>query len=279
MENPPPSATEPTNTPQANTEPPSSLPSDNTPQPSDINLDDFIGTADDLKAMFKDGKLNGRFANMGELLDTLKNIDDKHANTVREMKEAEKLQTTEVQQTQEQLLAQQTRMNTINEIVPQFLENGMQLTDEMMTKLTEVGLTESEIKLGAYEMKDTLDSHHKIMGGKEHYDIVMEFHAQNMTPEQKIAFNSDIQSGKHSEALILGLQTLYEKNVGQTQPDDTGDRFRGNPATDTVKGYESKAELFKDKKYIDSPAGKRDPAAVAKYRAKLAITNPKVYNG
>ena len=253
---------------------PSNLPSDN----GELNLDGFTIT-DEMKAKFKDGKLNGRFETLEDVLTTLKSAEDKYANKVRELTDAEKATQTDIQKTQEQLQTEQKRTQTITELVQPFIDNGMQLTEEMTAKLTEVGLTEAEIKLGAYEMKDTLASHHKILGGEENYMQVMNYHAQNMSDEQKIAFNADIQSGKHSEALLLGLQTMYEKSGGQAPNSEPQDRFRGEgPNNTSAKGYGTKAELFKDKAYIDSPAGRKDAGAVAKYRAKLAITDPKVYS-
>jgi len=251
----------------------SNLPSDNVEQ----TFDGFAIT-DELKAKFKDGKLNGRFESIDDVLGTLKSIEDKYANLNRELSDAEKAQVAEVQQTQEQMQTETKRLDTIRELVPAFMENGMQLTPEMTAKLTEAGLTESEIKLGAYEMKETLSTHHEMMGGKENYDIVMAYHAEKMTDEQKIAFNNDIQSGNHSEALMLGLQAMYEKGVGHQEPSEPQDRFRGdNQANSSAKGYETKAQLFADKKYIDSPAGQKDAGAIARYRAKLAVTDSKVY--
>ena len=97
-----------------------------------------------------------------------------------------------------------------------------------------------------------------------------------MTHDEKSKFNHSIRNPANSEALMIGMQTMYERSIGQEQP--SGDRFRGNVNQETSsRGYETKAELFKDRRYVTSPAGKKDAGANAKYRAKLALTSDSVW--
>jgi DNA integrity scanning protein DisA with diadenylate cyclase activity len=154
-------------------------------------------------------------------------------------------------------------------MVPDYLANGMVITQEMQEALTEVGMTEQEIKLGAYELKEGLDKNASYVGGKENYDIIMDYHKVNMSDDQKRAFNHSIQDANNSEALMVGLQTMYERDSGNVDSTPV-DRVRGNPAPATIQRYGNKAELLRDKKFADSR--KASAADKAKYRARLAIT-------
>ena len=256
---------------------PSSLPSDIAA--GDVNLDGFQIT-DDLKEKFKDGKLNGRFSNINEVLDTLKNIEDKYSDLNRTLTDKEKADLANVQQTADEVATQQKQQALIEKFAPEFSKNGMVVTPEMATELAEAGLTEEQVKLGAYEFKEALTKNHNYVGGEENYNIIMEHHSANLTTEQKIQFNHSIQNPNNSEALMVGLQAMYERDMANGgNKEAPKDRFRGDVIpTPSIVGYESKQELFKDKKYIDSPVGKKDKGAVAKYRARLNATDPKVYS-
>ena len=236
--------------------------------------------SDELKGKFKDGKLNGRFANMDEVLNTLKNIEDKYSSLNRDLSDKEKADLKAVEQTAEEVKAKQTQQSLVEKLAPEFIKNGMVITDEMKTQLNEAGLSEEQIKLGAYEFKEALTKNQNYVGGEENYNIIMEHHAANMSVEEKKAFNHSIQNPANSEALMVGLQAMYEKSLSEDKESKpSGDRVRGNVSQgNSVQGYETRAELFKDKKYIDSPVGKKDKGAVAKYRAKLALTDVKVYS-
>jgi len=219
-----------------------------------------------------DNVLPEKWKSIKEMADHIKNMEDKHSQLTREVGNKSKQELDDIAKTQADIAKQTTQQAVVAELVPEFMANGMTITEEMQAKLTESGLSLDQIKIGAYEMKDALSKNHSYVGGEENYNIIMEYHAANMTPEQKASFNHSVQNPANSEALMIGMQTMYERSIGQEQPED-GDRFRGNPNQATGnRGYETKAELFADKRYIDSAAGKKDAGAITKYRAKLALT-------
>lgn len=242
----------------------SGLPSE---QPTQEEINGFTVSAEDLK----DGKYQGRWSNPQEMADYIKQMEDKHAELNRNISDEKKQQDADIQKTAEEVQRQQLQSDTIKELAPDFLANGMQLTDDMMSRLQETGLTEQEIKLGAYELKEAMDRNASYVGGKENYDIIMDYHAQNMSDDEKRAFNHSLQDPNNHEALMVGLQAMYERSVngGQPQPQD---RVRGNgPAnTNSIQPYASKRELLQDKAYADSRASSQ--ADKARFRARLAAT-------
>lgn len=251
-------------------EPPSGLPSDNQPPANDSVS--FEIKPEDLK----DGKYQGKWSNPAEMAEHIKNIEDKYANLQRDVTNNSKQTEAEIAATAAELQTKQTQEQTIKDILPDFLNNGMVITPEMETALKETGLTEQDIKLGAYEFKEAIDKNASYVGGKENYDIIMDYHAQNMTDDEKKAFNHSIQNPNNSKALMIGLQVMYEKALSENPEEGGQDRVRGNPAqNNSIKPYESKAELMRDKKYADSRVA--SSADKARYRQRLAVTPEKVW--
>ena len=246
--------------------------------PSDVSSKvEFGGLSEELQARVnEEGLLDGKYKNVDEVLNALKEIKDKHANLSRELTDAEKANLEEVNKTAEEVQLTQKRDATIEQLIPEFLKNGMVVTPEMEAQLLETGVTKAEIELGAYKMKETLAIHQGYVGGEENYNAIMSYHAENMTQEEKILFNKSINSGEHSEALIVGLQALYERNMGQGG-ESAPSRIRGDASVAGVKPYGSRQELFADKRYVDSAAGKRDAGAQQRYRSKLAVTPENIW--
>lgn len=243
---------------------PSGLPSDVDSQTS-FSFDE---------ADIKDGKFDGRWSNPKEMSDYIKSMEDKHSALNREIADRAKADDIDIENVSVEVRAEQAKTDTLNSIVPDYLANGMVITDEMTAALAEAGVTEETMKLNAYERKDSIDKHSAIVGGQENYDIIMDYHAETMTPEDKAAFNRNVQDPRNSKALLVGLQVLYERASGDV--DSTpADRVRGNPTPTTIQGYENKADLLRDKKFADSR--KASEADKTKYRARLSITPENVW--
>lgn len=222
----------------------------------------------------KDGKYLGRWNNPKEMAEYIKSMEDKHSNLTREIKNNEQKTDEEIASMASEESTKQKRIDTIREFAPEFMKNGMQLTDEMKQALTDTGLSEMEIKVGAYELKEALDKNAGYVGGKENYDIIMNYHADNMSDDEKRQFNHSIEDPNNSKALMLGLKVMYEESIsgGEQAPKD---RVRGNPASTSIKPYESKQELLRDKKYADSRTASQ--ADKAKFRQRLSVTPEDVW--
>ena len=238
-------------------ETPSGLPSDNTKV-------DYSGfeLSDDIKTGMKDGKINGRFGSVDEILAKLKETEDKFANDVRINKD-EQTKREQIQQTET------TQQNVILEMIPDFQANGMQLTPEMEVKAKEAGIDIRDLKIGAMEMKQNVDNAHSVVGGADEYNNMMAWAKENISDEQKAIFDKDITGGMSSYA-IKGLYGDYKAAVGA---DGYQPRIEGNGTVRGIVGYADRRELYKDKDYVDSAAGRRDPQAIINYKARLAATN------
>ena len=223
-----------------------------------------------------------RWNNAQEMADHIKNMEDKYANLKREQTDTEKKTTAEIEATAKEIETQNAQSALIQDLIPEFMDNDMQLTEDMKAKLIEAGISEEKIELGAYKLRETQAVHHEYVGGKENYDIIMEHHAENFSDEEKKAFNHSIKDPMHSKALLVGLRAMYEADIangGGEKAQVPQDRFRGETNTTTsVVGYSTRQELMADKKYVDSPVGKRDSGAQAKYRQRLALTDAGVYS-
>jgi len=233
--------------------------------------DGFTSVADE--QFGENGRFRGRWNNPAEMADFIENLETKHSNMGREVADAKKAQVAEVETMANEAQTQQMQSDLVKSLVPEFIGNGMVVTDEMNQQLSEAGLTQDQIKIGAYELKEAQATNAGYVGGKENYDIIMDYHAKEMSDEQKVKFNHSIEDPNNSEALMVGLQTMYEKSLGAVE---STDRVRGNVApTNSVKPYENRADLFRDKTYADSTSSNKYDKA--RYKARLAITPSEVY--
>jgi len=243
------------------------LPSDPVPEATGFSV-----KPEDLQ----DGKFGGKWSSPTEMAEHIKNIEDKYATLNREITDKSKQSDADIALTAKEQQTKQLQNDTIRDLAPKFIEGGMVVTEEIKAALIETGLTEMEIKVGAYELKEALDKNAVYVGGQENYNIIMDYHAENMNDDEKRAFNHTIQDPKHSQALMLGLQIMYEKKLAEGKAQPTG-RVRGDGPViiNSIKPYETKQELLRDKTYADSRTASK--ADKDKYRQRLAITPDKVW--
>lgn len=240
----------------------SRLPSDvaerETEQPK-IDLPDGWKSVDEMAAYIKEMK--DKYAQLNDKIAREKRATEADVNEVKSQVEKEALQT-----------------QTINELIPQFIENGMSLSDEMVSKLEETGLTREQIELGAYKYKEARQRNASYVGGEENFVQIMEYAKNNMSASDKESLSAIVdeftRKGMSTQPLMLGLKAMYEQAV-KPEAGNT-DRVRGIPTAGGVKPYETRQELFRDRAYIQG-VGKNDAGAVAKYKARLAATPDSVW--
>jgi len=263
----------PVDTPAVDAPEPSGLPSE---QPT---ATDFAGfdLSDDIKGKFKDGKLNGRFSSIDDVLAKLKEAEDFKSATISEQKKAEG--------SQQQLEEKTVNTNAVvNELLPSFLEGGMVLTPDMEAKLTEGITNATEKELAIYKFRDEArgiadrtNSAYGIVGGKDNYTAMQEWGAENLSDAEKTVFTSDVNGSP--EASTIAIQWLNGKYQEALKDGTTHKRIQGQPHNTGIRPYADRKELFKDKDYIDSPAGRRDPTAKKNYQARLRMTPDAVVYG
>ena len=239
--------------------PPSTLPSDNPAV-------DFAGfdMTDDMKAKFKDGKLNGRFGSMNEVLEKLKEAEDFKAQTIREQKAGDVVDKEAV--ANQEVAA--TQSSIIKGMLPSFLANGMALSPEMEAQAVAAKIDIRDLKIGAMELRDAISSAHAVVGGKENYDNMIAWGKDVMTPAQMAAFDKDV-TGAFSEYAIKGLNADFQKVVGEGTYTP---RIEGQPHFKGIKPYGSRKELYADKDVAEMAKRRGDMQPWTDYQAKLKAT-------
>jgi len=249
-----------TETPAVETPPvvetPSTLPSQN----QEVDYTPFE-LSDDIKTGMKDGKINGRFGSVQEVLDKLKETEDKFANDVRTNKD------TNTQTTEEQtaLVAKQT---VGSEIEKAFVDGGMVLTDELIKKGVAAGIDVNAIKVRAYEIRDSANTAHAVVGGKEAYDEMIVWARETMDEEQRASFNGALNTNM-SEYAIKGLHADYQKAMADGT---VVQRIQGQPVNQSITAYANQRELFADKDKAETAKKRGNMKDWEIYQRKLTAT-------
>lgn len=238
-------------------------------------LDDFIA-----ENTGENGKLYGRFDDPMQALEHFKAQEVTHTNNMREIKNGQKAQEQEQETAQQEQAATQARNAKVNELVPEFIQNGMQLNDEMISALEETGISKAEIELGAYKVREATTTAFNTVGGEDNYKSMMAWAGENLDAETKASFDNDISammSGK-SQVGSLAIEGLYARfqNAGGAAAPQSQERVAGGQQSAPERGYSSQAEMLADKRAAE---GSRDPGALQRYQRKLARTPDKVIFG
>ena len=220
----------------------------------------------------KDPKFMEQFKNLEDFKEKYKELHKQYSNTVRDYKEEEKTkQQIEEQQAQEKQFEAQ-KQETIRDMIPSFVENGMNLTDEMVEKAKEAGIDEKDLKLGAYELKEKVNHAYSVVGGESEYRAMMEWASENLSEDMKDKFDKEVVSDM-SEFAIKGLYHEYKQNSGNYQ------RIQGSPTPQSISGYKNRQELLADRMYLKTKEGLRDNAAQERHKARLKATSDDVVFG
>lgn len=247
---------------------PSNLPSDVANQPT-LNFE----LTDAIKEKFLKGdKILGKYDSLEQLVDSHKNLQDKHSQYVDNTKQVDKDVADRITNDQTQL--EQSQL--LQSLVPDFIANNMELTPDIEAKATEAGIDIRDLKLGAIDLRDKINNAHTVVGGKENYEAMMGWAKDNLNDSQKASFDLDV-TGSMGELAIEGLYSRFNK--AQEDPNVTIPRINGETTIKGIQPYADKRELFADKKYIDSAAGRNDPMAKKNYNARLRVTPQEVWNG
>lgn len=211
-----------------------------------------------------------QFKSLDDFKNKYRELHKQYSNTVREYKDKEKTTQSQQEQLVQAREKEAKQQEVVMELLPKFMENNMQLTPEMEQELVEHGLDIRDVKLGAIEIKEKLSKAHDVVGGKEEYESMIGWAREYLSEDQRNAFDKDV-SGGMSEFAIRGLHSTYKEKVGDAQPQD---RLRGQSPTNGngMRPYASREEVLKDRSYVNSSRGRMDAGAVARHKARLAIT-------
>ena len=214
-----------------------------------------------------DGKIAGKWNSVDDIIKSA----DEAAKAYQREKSAQ-------HNASDQAAKQAEQQSTIMDMLPEYRENGYQVTPEMEAKLVEQGLDARDIKITAMELKGKLDTAHSVVGGAETYNQMIKDMGEIMTPEQKNQFDKDVQGGM-SEYAIKGLHQEWMEKTGRRAAPD---RIRGDQPSSThgtVKPYSTQAELLADARYLQSAQGRNDAGAQRKHMARRRVTPDSVIYG
>ena len=226
----------------------------------------------------ENGKLFGRFETVKDALKFYRELEIKHTNKMREIKNDERQKEQELNEIKNEIETKEKQEKVISELIPSFIENGMELTDDMVQQLEEVGLDRKDVELGAYKVKERINQVYEKFGGKDNYEEFRSWVASDeVSDKDKSEFNKAIELLNTPNAIVgeLAMEGLYNrylaKKANETNPviqHRLSGEVRGGA---DIKPYTSQEELFKDRR-----AAQSDPALREKYLARLAITPEKV---
>jgi nucleoside diphosphate kinase len=263
--------------------PPVVAPDANLPSTQEsTTLDTTKWDVNSLADKFTDGKLHGQFESVDDLSSAFMELQKKHANYVREVKDGVKNDEQTLDQIQETRKQEETQNQTMNELVAS-LVTGSEVTDEVIAKAEEAGLDIRDVKLNAIEAKEAVQKAYNIVGGQEEYQAMQEWAKDNLSEAQIKEFDKNLSSPS-SELFIKGLHTRYRESGNQdtsAQPTDTTptQRISGEPTSVGVIGYATQAEMLRDAAYVNSPRGAQDAGAREQYAKRMAKTPNNVIYG
>lgn len=138
----------------------------------------------------------------------------------------------------------------------EYMENG-ELSDESYKALEAQGIdrdTVDEYIAGQEAMAQLRANEvYDLAGGQEQYENMLEWAADNYTPEESAVFDAAIEGDKAGlEMAIRDLKTRFVAENGNEQS-----LLNGNGQTNTSNGYESWAQVtaaMKDSRYQNDPA-------------------------
>jgi len=222
-----------------------------------------------------------QFKSLDDMTEKYKTLHSQYSQTVQKQKEAERaeLATNEEKAKVQQL--QQEQQDTVRQLLPEFMENNMELTPEMEKTLVEKNIDIRDVKLGAIELRDKINNAHSVVGGREEYEAMMAWGQENMSDKQKDAFDNDVAPKKYKEQLLnaseYAIKGLYQDYKNATKDDSHQDRYRGNSSPVGIKPYANNAEVLRDRRHINS--GRASQADKDKHRARLDVTPDSVLFG
>lgn len=238
-------------------------------------LDKFQVTEEVQQKYFKSGKFLGRFEGIEGVAEALKSVEDKYSAVMRDIKSG-KYQEVDAQSSDESQEDSVDTTELAQPLIKEYVDNGMELTDELLAKAVEQGLDVRDVKLAAIEMKEYITGLYDSVGGKDTYDAVMAWGKENLSEAERKAFDRDLDNGAGKWA-IKGLYSEYKAQLGS---DAQPQRIQGDGnASVGIKPYTSQAEIIRDRNYLNSVAGRNDQKAIEAHNRRLAATPDSVIYG
>jgi hypothetical protein len=232
----------------------------------ELSLKGFEITGEIQEKYFKNGKLHGRFENISGMAEALLSVENKYSSVMREISEGKYVKPEQVQPSAEP--AEANVLETARPLIDSFIQNGMELTDEILISAKEQGIDVRDVKLAAIELKEQVNKAYGIVGGESEYKAMVEWGKANLSDKEKSAFDKDL-SGTMGEWAIRGLYSMYKESGVTSEP---ADRIRGDSPNIGIRPYGNLNEVLRDRAYLNSRDGSNDAKARELHNKRLNIT-------
>jgi len=236
-------------------------------------LDKFKIDDDIQSKYFKNGKINGKYGTIQDLIEGAKSYEDKYSQLMREVKSGKYQEVANDTNT----VTNDTQVDVLEvaqPLIDKYVSNGMELTDEILEEAKAKGLDIRDVKLAAIELKEQIQAAYNVVGGKDEYNAMLDWAKANLPDKAKAEFDKGLKSGM-GEYAIKGLYAEYKSANGSAEQSQ---RIRGDGATTSgIRPYSTLQEVLKDKAYIDSIQGRHDSAAKALFERRKAMTPDHVF--
>lgn len=153
----------------------------------------------------------------------------------------------------------------INTVLEQYSESG-EVTDEMVSQLTEAGLPEENVQLyfqGLQAMQELAKQKaFSAVGGEDNWNAMTEWAKANLSEQEQNAFDRMVVDPDQSEFAIQGLWNRYARAEGTTGEFISRDSASSSgPSGDTYSGKTEMLADIRDKRYRTDPAFREQVAA------------------
>lgn len=174
------------------------------------------------------------------------------------------------EQTQEQQTQDQQSQVSLRDVVNKYLSSG-QVSESDYQALESQGITRDMVDMqlqGASQIQQQAETTaYQIAGGKEQYQAMIQWAANNVTKAQQHAYDRAVNSGDlgQVEMAVRALVSKYQEANGKVPSRSLSSQ--GTPADTQGDVYQSWQEVMRDMK---DPAYKRDHAFRQKVEDRLA---------
>ncbi len=225
------------------------------------SIEDGFAITDEIKSKyFKNDKLFGRFDNIDGMAQALKSVEDKYSAVMRDIKSPKDDAVTAAPVAADN--------SNVQPLINEYVQSGFELTDDLIARAVEQGVDIRDVKIAAIEIKEKIGKAYEVVGGKDEYELMIQWGKDNLDEKSKISFDKEL-GAESGEWAIRGLYAQYKSS---TSADGPSGRITGDSGgSGGNKAYANISEILRDKAYIDG-RGKNDTKAINMYKSRMAAT-------
>lgn len=210
-----------------------------------------------------------KFTSAEQMAQAYSELEKKQSQGQQEDQEAEQTET-------EQADGEEVQEVGLEKFYTEFDEKG-ELSDNSYTELEDMGLPRDLVNSYIDGQKAMADQHinsvHQTVGGKDNYEALIGWASENLSPEEKEAFNHTVDYGSVQQ-LNMALQGLMSRaNVSPLSPQQPQQQelFEGQPTNYGADApYQSIAEMTTD---MNNPKYQNDTAFRDMVERRLSKSN------